>query len=284
MYPEAVAILAAISFGITAIFLKKGYKHSTPIVATLVVLAINTILLWTVSILFVPLEMFFTKAALFFIIGGILAQAIARSFRYISIEKIGPSRTYTIIGASPVFAAIFAISILNEVLTLTLILGTLLVVSGIALLSGEWRNGNYKKTYLIIPITAAILYGLVSTIQKLGLEITPYAIVGATTAVTTAFIVLVVFFFLTNNLKTFKLGKAYPHFIGAGIFNSIAFLSVFEAIRTGNVTVVMPLIGTQPLFVTLLSYIFLKKLEKITWKLVAGVVIIVAGVAIITAF
>ncbi len=284
MYAQALALSAAASFGLAAIALKKGYRYSTPLASTLVVLAINMIVLWVVSALFVPTKLFFTTAAVFFLAGGLLGQGIARAFRYVSIDRVGASKTYTIVGASPLFAAIFAIIFLGEKWTLPLFAGTFLVVAGIALISGGWKNGKDMKRYLPFPFAAAVIYGFVSVIQKTGLTMMPNAIVGATTAVTAAFLGLIVFSAASGKIRKIQPGKAWPFFVAAGVLNSIAFLLNFEALRSGNVTVIMPLIGTQPLFVTLFGFFFLRDLEKITWKVVAGALLVVAGAAIVTVF
>jgi len=284
MYAEAIALLAAFSFGITAVVLKKGYRYSTPLASSLVVLIVNTVILWIITLLFVPLELFLSTAIIFFVIGGILAQGIARTLRYTGIHKIGPSRTYAVIGTSPVFAAIFAVMFLSEQLTIALTVGTLFVVSGVILLSLAGNHKNWKKSYLLLPITAAVLYGAVAVIKKFGLEIVGNTIVGATTAVSTGLLFMLLYLTFSGKIRKIKIGKAMPYFITAGIFNSIAFTLTFEAIRTGKVTVAMPLLGTQPLFVTALSFLFLKNMEKLNWKIVTGAIIVVAGAAIITVF
>ena len=44
----------------------------------------------------------------------------------------------------------------------------------------------------------------------------------------------------------------------------------------------MPLAGTAPLFVLLLAYFFPSGLEKLVWRVVAGAVLIVLGVFLLT--
>ncbi len=284
MYAQALALLAAASFGLAAIVLKKGYRHSTPLASAVVVLAVNAAALWIMSAFFVPKGLFLTTAVVFFAVGGVLGQGVARTFRYVGIDKLGASKTYVIVGSSPLFAALFAILFLGERWTLPLFAGTVLVVAGIALLSGAWKDGKDGRKYLLLPFAAAVIYGLASVIQKTGLSMMPNSLVGATTAVTAALLGLVVFAKASGKIEKMKIGRAWPFFLAAGVLNSVAFLLNFEALRSGNVTVVMPLIGTQPLFVALFGFIFLKGVEKITWKVAAGAALVVAGAAIVTAF
>ncbi len=61
------------------------------------------------------------------------------------------------------------------------------------------------------------------------------------------------------------------------------FLNVV-ALGLGTVSVVAPLYGSSPIFVLLLSYFFLRGIEILTGRIVAGTALIVLGVYLITAF
>ncbi len=284
MYSESLALLAAASFGLSAIALKKGYSHSTPLASNIIVTGINAIILCAIAAFLVPPKLFLTSASLFFIAGGILGQGIARTFRHVGIDRIGASKAYTIVGSSALFASLFAILLLGERWTLPLFIGTIFVVGGIALLSGSWNNVKGGGKYLLLPFVAAVIYGLASVIQKTGLNMMPNSLVGATTAVAAALLGLIVFSAASGKMEKMTIGRAWPFFIAAGVLNSIAFILNFEALRSGNVTVVSPLISTQPLFVILFGFLFLKGVERITWKVAAGAALVVAGAAIVTAF
>ena len=58
--------------------------------------------------------------------------------------------------------------------------------------------------------------------------------------------------------------------------------STVVALASGAVSVVMPLTATTPIFVLLLSWFFLKGVELLTGRVVAGTVLIVLGVCLIT--
>jgi len=61
-------------------------------------------------------------------------------------------------------------------------------------------------------------------------------------------------------------------------------LCILYALRYGDVSMVTSLMNAQPFFVFLLAHIFLRELEKVTYKLVIGTLIIVTGVTLITIF
>jgi uncharacterized membrane protein len=56
----------------------------------------------------------------------------------------------------------------------------------------------------------------------------------------------------------------------------------FVALNRGEVSAMVPLLNTTPLFTVLLSSIFLREMENVTGRIVAGAVLMVIGVVIIT--
>jgi drug/metabolite transporter, DME family len=284
MYPELIALLASALFGACAVLLKRGYLHASPLASNLVICASNVAIFWIICIFFVPLELFLTTGIVFFIIGGVLGQAFARTMQYTAIDKIGPSRNNTIISSLSLFAAFFAILLLKEKLTWEIMAGTILIMVGVILLMRE-KGGHWDKKYAWLSFIPAVIYGFVITIQKMGLDIVQNAIVGTTAATTSAFIAIFIYGAATKQLGVLsKLGKAMPYFMVAGVFNSIGLLLNFFAIQTGTVTTVTPLIATQPLFILVYSHFFLKGHEKLTWNVIAGAFLVVGGVAAIAIF
>jgi drug/metabolite transporter (DMT)-like permease len=67
---------------------------------------------------------------------------------------------------------------------------------------------------------------------------------------------------------------------GLSAAGGVAFL--FLALDRAPVVVVAPIGGVYPLFVIVLSYLFLRRSERVTWQTVLGGVLVVGGVAAIT--
>jgi len=79
-------------------------------------------------------------------------------------------------------------------------------------------------------------------------------------------------------------GRSLALFVAAGIAeNAAVFLNVV-ALGLGTVSVVAPLYGSAPIFVLLLSFLFLRGVEVLSARVVLGTLLIVAGVCLITAF
>ena len=71
-------------------------------------------------------------------------------------------------------------------------------------------------------------------------------------------------------------------YVGAGVFNTMFLLAYFRALEISPVALVVPIVQILPLIVIGLSFLFLKRLEVITWKLVLAAMSVVVGAAIVT--
>jgi drug/metabolite transporter (DMT)-like permease len=71
------------------------------------------------------------------------------------------------------------------------------------------------------------------------------------------------------------------YFIGSGIAENTGVFLVLVALGFGEVSVVTPLAGTAPLFVLLLTVLFLGG-EQLSGRIVVGAVLIVLGVFLLT--
>ena len=57
---------------------------------------------------------------------------------------------------------------------------------------------------------------------------------------------------------------------------------VFLALGFGDVSVVIPLAGTAPLFVLLIAYLFPSQSNRLNWRVIAGATLIVLGVVLLS--
>jgi uncharacterized membrane protein len=79
-------------------------------------------------------------------------------------------------------------------------------------------------------------------------------------------------------------GKSLRYFVVAGVTENVGVLLGLVALSLGQVSVVTPLNGTAPLFVLVLTFLFLKGIERLTGRIVLGTMFIVVGVFLLTAW
>ena len=66
-----------------------------------------------------------------------------------------------------------------------------------------------------------------------------------------------------------------------GLSEALAYTTALRAFREGNVSIVSPLVSTHGLFALALAAIFLRDLERVTWRLVVATGLIVVGILIV---
>jgi drug/metabolite transporter (DMT)-like permease len=77
-------------------------------------------------------------------------------------------------------------------------------------------------------------------------------------------------------------GKSFLFFFSAALIALSAQLANFTALSRADVSVIIPLLNTTPLFAVLFSGLFLRSMESISPRTLLGAIIMVAGVMIIT--
>ena len=76
--------------------------------------------------------------------------------------------------------------------------------------------------------------------------------------------------------------KSLGWYVAGGIAENSGVFLVLLALGFGDVSVVIPLAGTAPLFVLLITYFLPRQAARLNWRLVAGSVLIVLGVMVLT--
>ena len=280
---EIYGLIAALSFGLNAVLVRKALRHTTPATATISVAAVQTLILSTLLVFDRPT--FNLEAVGYFIAAGFLAAIMGRTFNYMSIEKLGVPVSTSLVGTNPLWAMILGVVFLGEAVTLSTISGSILVVIGVALISGWGKKSNLNLKDIVTPLASAFFYAASSAVRKMGLNILPEPVLGAVVGAMTGLIAYPILIRLMGKTNEFKFTReSAPFLIAGGITTSVAWISMFMAPQQGTVSVVSAIIGANPLFGLVLSVVLLKDSERITTQMIIGCLTIVAAVIIITLF
>ncbi len=280
---EYYALLTAFCFGLNAVLVRKGMAHSNAVTATLLVSGVQVSVLGSLLILDPP--KINPRAAAYFVAAGFLAAILGRTLNYLSIDRVGVPVSTSLTGTNPLFALLLSALLLGEALTLFKTLGVVMVVVGVALVSGGGGGKPLRVRDLAAPLASAFFYALSSVVRKAGLTLQPEPVLGAVLGTLTSLVAYPLILRVMGRAGEFKPTRASaPWFIAGGVATSVAWLAMFTATQEGPVGVVSAIIGANPLFGLLLSALLLRDVERVTARVALGSALIVAGVAVITLF
>ena len=285
----ALALLSSLLMSFTTILMKKGIARTSPTSAMLVVTVVGSLIFLAISLPVVKLDYLRSKAFLLFILAGIFAPGLVRWLYFISLDRLGPSISASIASISPAFTAIIAIVFLREKLTLSISLGIVLIIAGIIVLEKNINTGNgfrvQRKKDLIFPLLSAAFISLALVFRKMGLNILNVPLFGVTVGFLTSLVFYAIVLLMSKGMRHSISLNRYDVLLlcGAGVFLTTGWLTLFYALSLGDVIIVAPLANLQPAMVVGLSYLFLKDIEKITPRMISGILVIIIGV-LLTAF
>lgn len=283
MSPPLLALAAALAYALNNFFSRLGLPESTPSVAVAVIATTNAVFLWGLALVFSPIRPIFSVHVWPFVLAGVFAPCLARNFLMIGYQRMGMARSDVIAGSMPFFALILAIVLIGERPSTRAILGTVGIVSGIALLSYKREEGKALARWSILfPLGAALFFSARDVTSKFGLQLIPFPMAAAAVTATTAALVLnFPYLFPKVRRRVILPKRSFWLFCVAGVLLAMAYLSGFMALKGGMVSQVAPLVSVFPIFSVALSFLFLQSQEKVTWKVGGGGILVVAGASII---
>lgn len=282
--PHELALASALCSAVATILIQRGLWSSNFYAGFWINVVVGMIGLWSAVLLFVPRGEYSWRAVPYFVLSGVVGTAAGRLFRVVAIEKVGASVTASIANLTPLIATGLAIVLLGEQVTLPILMGTLVIVLGTALLSLSGRYMGFHPRHLVHPILSASCFGVVQVIRKVGLDHAG-PLFGAAINMTTAMVASTAFVLATGNLDALRCNRrSLLYFVAGGIAENAGVLLLLVALGLGEVSVVIPLSGTTPLFVLVLAYIFPSGVERLSWRLILGAVLVVAGVFLLKGF
>lgn len=277
-----LALSSALCAASASILIQRGLRGSTFYAGAWINVVVGVIAAWSAALLLVRFDAFPWQAVPYFALSGLIGTTGGRLFRVLAIQKVGAPVASAVNNMTPLVASGLAILLLGEQVTLPIIGGTLVIVIGTILLSLSGRYVGFRPRDLLYPFIGASCFGAVQILRKLGLA-SAGPLLGATINVTAALIATTAFVAASGNLGSLRCSRrSLLYFIGGGIAENGGVFLLLLALGFGDVSVVIPLAGTAPLFVLGLAYLLPSERSKLGWRIVAGVTLIVLGVALLS--
>ena len=280
--PSLTALLAAVAFGVSGVTSKRGLAHVEPLTGSLIAVGSCLGLYLLSAPLWIGSGGWFSAGFWLFALIGIFQPSLSNYLANQAYRRAGATIVSTFSGTTPLFAALFAIAFLGERLTLVIAAGTVLTVFGLVALSWMPRGaGRLVAAALLFATATAAIRGLNHAVAKVGIDLLPNVLMAGFISFAVSFVVLGAVYRVSRGRwprNVPRAGVVYFVLTGVSIGAGIGFL--FAALSIGTVVVVSPITATYPVFTLLLAAAL--RDERITGKVVAGVVLVVAGVMLIS--
>jgi len=280
--PHLIALASALCSAMATALIQRGLRRSNFYAGFWINVAVGMIGLWSAVLLLVPRSEYNWHAVPYFVLSGVVGTAAGRFFRVAAIEKVGASVAAAINNLAPLISTGLAIALLGERITVPILTGTLVIVLGTVLLSLSGRYAGFHPRHLVYPFLAATCFGVVAIIRKLGLGLAG-PLFDSAINITAAMVASTAFVLASGKHAALRCdGRSFVYFAAGGAAENGGVFLLLVALGLGEVSVVVPLAGTAPLFVLLMAYVFPSGTERLGWRVVTGAVLIVFGVFLLT--
>ncbi|HKY08185.1 MAG TPA: DMT family transporter [Candidatus Binatia bacterium] len=281
------AVCAGLFWGSSPVLVKRGlaqsdvsaatlYQQAT-ILLTLIIAALIEGDLWSQRMAVMPLAVF--------VVTGIVGAYLGRTLFVKSVAQIGASRAQSLNNSSPLITVLLAALLLGEALSPAVLLGVLLIIAGVIFVTKSEPQSDIKTshTLTITSVLAALCYGIVPVLKKLGTDLGGPPVAGALVMHATGLILLLTLGRLLKiELKWHKLpARSLVCFIAAGVCQGVGSILTLKALVYAPASVVAPIWSAQPIISFFLTKSMLQGIEVVTFRDGAAAALVVAGVLVL---
>jgi drug/metabolite transporter (DMT)-like permease len=218
---------------------------------------------------------------------GALAPGISQVLLVDAVAASGAARTAQIVGATPLIAAALAVLFLGEPVSIPFLVGTVVIVGGVAIQSrGPTRGDGRRVAGLGLAAAAALAFAGRDNLIRSGVHGDAHvaALVSATIVLAAGTVAALVIAAASHRTKTFGLlAESIAPFAAAGVVTGLAYICLAGALHRLRVTVVSPLVATQTLWGLLFSVLLLRRHETLGPGVAVAAVLIVIGAVLVGA-
>lgn len=290
-----LAVGSAIFAGLTSILAKIGIKQTDSNVVTAIRTVVVLIFAWAMVFFagsWHTIGSISVHTFIFLILSGIATGAswlcYFKALQMGDVNKVAP-----IDKSSTVLTMLLAFLFLGEKLTVLKGISVLLIFTGTMLMiarskkAGEQPENGEKKTYvpddkgghsrwLLYAVLSAVFASLTSILAKVGIDGVES---NLGTAIRTCVVLVMAWIvvFVTgkqNEIRSVTLRDGFFICL-SGVATGASWLCYYKALQTGPASVVVPIDKLSIVITVIFSYLFLH--EKLSWKALGGLLLIVAG-------
>ncbi len=297
MIGELAALGAAISWAVAPILYRKALFSTKPVSANIVRCATNAAVLIAFLLILGQAEELFAlpiDTIILVVASGIIGLGIGDTLYMLGIKYVGVSRAVPIAATYPLFGIVWATILLGQPLSITAVIGAVVIILGIWLLTRQNSNdeslslgktNKIKSIGVLVSLVTAVIWSIsialmddaVSNVVGLGAN---YAIITLRIAsVSIFFMILAPLIDKEHGFMKMKKSTIVSLCAGGLIANGVGWFLMnysFQNLALAQATIIS---STSPLFATIAGFMLFK--EKMSTKTMLGAITIVAGIILI---
>jgi drug/metabolite transporter (DMT)-like permease len=284
----ALAILSAATSALSVVLVRKHSAQSSAFNISLAISWVGMLILWPLALGLTDFAAINIASILLFALSGVLTPGFVRLLYYQGMKKLGAPVNSSLFAIYPLYTSLLAVLFLSEILAPGNWMGIFLVFLGGILVEWSSREVNssnkHSRKNLIYPLLGGLALGAGSVLRKYALDLFNAPVLGVAVAYTFSLLPFVLMLAFSKSIrKDLSLKRDLRLFWIAGIGQAITWMLSFYALSYAEVSVVTPLLSIEPVFVALFAYLYLRKIEQVSVKLLVSIVLTVLGVVLVAA-
>ena len=278
----AWALFAGVSFGIFQAVNRRANQLIDSYRATFALLLVAVVGLGIFSAATADLSLLTSAPVVSFLAfgaAGVIHFFFGWTFLSLSQQRIGAANTGVVTAATPLIGSLLAALVLDEALGPIALAAIALVSAGVILIARRASDGGQRLTYPWFALAASLSWGTSPLFIRWGLDGLPSPVIGVTVGLAAAASLYAVVLASGRTPTTAGTPPEVRRWILiGGILVAGAIAAQWTALDLVEVNVVVTLqqVAT-PVVVLVAPFIVGTAIERWTWRLIVGMVAVIAG-------
>ena len=278
MFGELLTILSAVAWAFSSVLYKMAMKEMKPTTVNTIRPLASLFFLVGIVLLTGRGTEFSTltgKDILYIALATLFGLLIGDLLYMISLKTVGVARAYPLSNMYPLFTISLAAIFLGEEISLSVVIGAVMIVGAIFLLSEKSVELDIKRG-IFLALGAAFFWAASMTVMKRAMcSISP--LIFSTVRMGLFSVLLLIYTMKYEKVEFLRISKSWVIVALAGILDlGIGILLFLKALTYIDVSKAAPLNATAPIFAIIFAIILTT--EKISSRIILGVALSFVGI------
>ncbi len=280
LHPNLSALIAAVFIASARTCYRGALSVLSPAATTLISLALTVGVAWSYYYLSGEMGGWPLRGLLWFAAVGLIGSLGARYISFVSIKLVGLARGSIVVQSSLIWSAMMAFFFLGERITWGVGLGTVAIMLGSVILVYEQEPAGRKfpLRYFLVPLMVAFCLAMSHLFLRFGFSWIPSVPLAMGISSSTALVILLLVIPFTKERISPSWGRRPVLIVVLGsLCNACAGVFFLTAVKNGKIIEVIPVNRLSVLMIIFFSWLFFRKQEAVSGRVVIGGILSVAG-------